>query len=145
MQIHQAPDLTIGSLEVWILGYQFPLDTDYWDGNWLIALAKCEADGMSASIQGAFLHSPDLVRWLEGVEELQRTFSGQVELPCIEPNLRVTMTSETHGRILVEVIMTSGPMMKEQRFTFHLDRSFLFALATNLRRILLKYPVKTGP
>jgi hypothetical protein len=144
VQIQQDPDLIIGSLKIWILGYQFPLATDYWDGNWLIALAECEADGMSASIQGAFLHSSDLVGWLARVEKLQRTFSGQVELPSIEPNLRVTITSETRGRMFVEVAMTNGPVTKEHRFTFHLERSLLFALATSLRRILLKYPVKAG-
>src|SRR4051812_8765995 len=87
--------IAIGPLKIWIVGRQFPDLHDYWDGNWLSTIARCEGSGSRVEVNGVFLHLGELKKWKEEIEVFQRTLKGSVALPTLEPTLKVKMEGST--------------------------------------------------
>ena len=140
-----TPDLQIAGLRLWVHGRQFPMADDYWDGNWLHVTVHCCAPGASVWVTGPILHVPDIAHFLRGIEAIHTSLQGEVTLPCMEPELAVTLTAEGLGHITVVVAITPDHLAQAHRFTFTLDQSYLPPVIDSCRTILQQYPVKGQP
>jgi hypothetical protein len=118
---------------------------DYWDGNWLQVTVHCAAPGARVWVTGPILHVPEIAHFLRGIEALHASLQGEATLPCMEPELAVTLTAEGLGHITMVVAITPDHLAQAHRFTFHLDQSYLPPVMDSCRTILRQYPVKGQP
>ena len=118
---------------------------DYWDGNWLQVTVHCAAPGARVWVTGPILHVPEIAHFLRGIEALHTSLQGEATLPCMEPELAVTLTAERLGHITMVVAITPDHLAQAHRFTFLLDQSYLPAVMDSCRTILRQYPVKGQP
>ena len=140
-----APDLQVAGLRLWVHGRQFPMADDYWDGNWLQVTVHCGAPGASVWVTGPILHVPEIAQFLRGVEALHASLQGEAILPCMEPELAVSLTAERRGHMTMVVAMTPDHLFQAHRFTFTIDQSYLPPVMDSCRAILRQYPVKGQP
>ncbi len=145
LQVARDPDISLGTLKLWVYARQFPEATDYWDANWLLATAHCGGQGASVDVYGAFLHTSELKRWLNEVESLHRSLSGQAELATMEPELKVQLTAGERGHVCAKVEITPNHLSQEHRFHLELDQSYLPTLAWQLRQVLKAFPIVGTP
>ena len=75
------------------------------------------------------------------VEQSYRAFGGNAALDCIEPNLDVQLNAKTGSHIDVEISIMPDNMTKANRFTKHLDQTYLPLIIATCKRILEKLPV----
>lgn len=139
------PNIRLGDLQIWIHGRQFPDCDDYWDGNWLRVTARCRAQGAEVWTAGPILHLGDLVRWLEALEELNKTLTGRADLISLEPELLVKISVDITGQLLIEVEITPDHMGQKHWFQSEADQTYLRPLIANCQRILKDFPVRGKP
>jgi hypothetical protein len=142
--MEQEPSIAIGPLKIWISHRQFPDHEDYWDGNWVNATALCEGEGSRVKASGAFIHLGELQQWKDDLREFHRLLTGFVELPTMEPTLRVKITarSSATGHLDCEVKITGNHMSERHRFLFEIDQSYLPGLLSQLTDILREFPIR---
>jgi hypothetical protein len=136
------PSLQIGRLKLWVHGRQFPSAQDYWDGNWLQVTARCDSASSTVSTAGAIVHLGELVQLLEECERLYESLSGIAKLDCMEPNLGVTLTAKTRGHVDVRIHITPNHMLEKHEFNESLDQTFLPAIISQCREILIQHPLR---
>jgi len=138
------PSITIGPLKIWVSGRQFPDHQDYWDGNWLNCTASCDGVGSRVQINGAFLHLGELKKWREDLQEFYPKLEGTVELPTIEPTLRVKIKSRKSltGHLDCEVEITGEQITERHHYLFDIDQSYLPGLLSQLANVLREHPIR---
>lgn len=136
------PDIKLAGLSIWVHQRQFPNSTDYWDGNWLVVTASCEASGAIVWTKGPIIHLPEIERLMTSAQQMHASLSGTAELGCIEPELDFRLNMTGQGRIEMEVNITSDHLVQEHCFRFELDQSYLPKLVNDCAKVLAKYPVK---
>lgn len=137
-----TPDINLGGMQIWIHGRQFPNEEDYWDGNWLNVTAHCGSHGADVWTSGAILHVPDVARWLDSLEWMNKSLSGKADLVSLEPELVVELEMVSPGKISMWVEITPDHITQEHKFQFEIDQSYLAGLMESCRRVLSKYPVR---
>jgi hypothetical protein len=140
-----APDIKLNGLQIWIHGRQFPNDEDYWDGNWLNVTAHCGYHGADVWTSGAILHVPDIARWLDSLEWMNKSLSGEADLVSLEPELVVELKMDSLGKISMRVEITPDHITQEHNFQFEIDQSYLVGLIESCRRVIAKYPIRGKP
>ena len=136
-----APDFKIIGLSVWVLSRGFDSSDDYWDGNWLLVRALCEAHGAVVETTGPILHLGELEQWLHELRAAHSSLNGIATLECTEPNLSVSLSlTQGNGELVVD--LTPNHMMQKHRFRFEIDQSYLPALCSELERLLARYPIR---
>lgn len=142
MQDLGKPDLSIAGLNMWIRGRQFPDAADYWDGNWLLVTTSCTYPSSSVTAGGPILHLSEVATFKKSCEELYQKLKGRAVLDCMEPNLRVELLAEAHGRIKVAISITPNHLTESHDFRDELDQTFLPPIIAGCDRILKKYPIR---
>jgi hypothetical protein len=142
--MNTEPSIALGPLKIWVHGRQFPDARDYWDGNWLSSTARCDGAGSCVEATGHFLHLGEIQKWKESLAEFSRSLTGSVELPTIEPTLRVKIeaTGSRTGHLKCLVEITGDHMNEHHRFSLDSDQSYLPGLMAQLGAVLRKYPIK---
>jgi hypothetical protein len=139
------PDIKLVGLKIWVHGREFPDMQDYWDGNWLLVTAHCEAAGASIWVSGPIFCAHDLARWLTSSEKMRDGLSGEANLVPLEPELAVEMRMESLGHIIMSVDITPDNLTQSHSFQFELDQSFLTDHINRLKTLLKKFPVRGEP
>src|SRR5688572_10277914 len=103
-----TPDLSLGRLEIWIHGRQFPQSADYWDGNWLEVTVRCQTERAMVWTAGPIIHLSELTHWIKSTEQMHNTLTGEANLACMEPELDVAMKIDKLGHVQVQVQITSN-------------------------------------
>jgi hypothetical protein len=136
--------IAFGPLRIWIYGRQFPDARDYWDGNWLNAAAECVGDSSVVKIRGNFIHLGELERWKQHLEKFQRSLSGRVELPTIEPNLKLEFEGGRPGtgHFECKLSIASDHISERHEYRFASDQSYLPKLIVQLASVLREYPLR---
>ena len=139
------PAIALGPLKIWFYGRQFPNSKEYWDVNWLNGKAIFEGSGSRVQVEGAFIHLRELKKWKEVLEQLQNTLKGVVELPTIEPTLKIRIEGRrlSKGHLYCEVNITGDHLSEMHRFLFATDQSYLPRLLSQLASVLREYPIKS--
>ena len=119
----RPPDLHITGLRLWVHGRQFPMADGYWDSNWLQVTVHCAAPGARVWVTGPILHVPEIAHFLRGIEVLHASLQGEATLPCMEPELAVTLTAEGLGHITMIVAITLTIFLKLIASRFPLIRA----------------------
>ena len=139
------PDILIEGLEIWIHGRERPNTVDYWDGDWLRATAHCGAKGSEVWVSGPILHLSEIKSWLENLEKINSTLSGRANLDCMEPELKVEMSAESLGQVLMRVEISPDQLRQFPSFEFETDQSYLPHLIKELKEVLGEYSIKGTP
>lgn len=78
------------------------------------------------------------------MEQLHQTLQGEAQLPCMEPELHITMTARTLGKIELEVRITPNNMTQNHHFKFEIDQSYLPDAIAGCKQVLEEYPLKSA-
>lgn len=141
-----APDIQLGTLALWVHGREFEHATDFWDGNWLRATARCGAVGATVTISGPFVRITELLEWASESRGLLAGTRDSAELATIEPELKVVLTAaDSLGHLEMVVEITPDRLHQQHQFTFESDQSYLPPLIASIERLALKYPVRGAP
>lgn len=135
------PIIKIGSLSVWVHGYEYPQAKDGWNGNWLSVTARCAANGASVLVTGSILDTVSFARLRRELKGIQERLEGTATLRSAEPNLRWTMTPKA-GRIQVEIEITPEPAHQAHRFFETIDQADLPMIQAACDAVLRLYPVR---
>jgi len=138
------PDFKIAGFQVWIRDRQYPDAQDYWDGNWLHALAHCRAAGAEVWSSGPILHLSEVSRWLGELHTLHETLTGTASLDCMEPELSATIQLKD-GRGELRVRITPNHLTQTHEFRFDVDQSYLHELISMLDGVLQRFPIRGKP
>ncbi len=133
------PSLVLGGLRVWVLDKQSPEAVEWYEGTWLQVRAECAATGATVTARGPLLTAEDIGRLLAGMEALQRG-ARAAEMSPLEPNLVVSLTGNSRGRVRIDVRITPDSMTQEHRFFFDADLAYLAGPAEQCREILERFP-----
>jgi hypothetical protein len=139
-----SADIRLANLLIWIHGYQFPEASDYWDGNWLRATARCSSSGAEVEVSGSFLHLPELLGWMKDCKSLYETLQGSANLGGIEPELQVALQAIRSGKIQMSVNITPDVLTQSHSFKFEIDQSYLPGFLNNCENILQKFPLRAA-
>jgi hypothetical protein len=134
-----SPSLVLGGLSVWVLDNAFPESVEWYDGSWLQVRAECTAPGATVTANGPLLTAEDIGRLLAGMEAMQRGGSSAGMSP-LEPNLAVSLTGSSRGRLRIDVRITPDSMTQEHRFFFDADVAYLAGPIEQCREILRRFP-----
>lgn len=134
------PDITLQYLSIWIHGRERPDSDDYWDGNWLIATARCLAPGSTVTAQGPLIHVSELLTWQDALESMYRNLEGEANLRCMEPNLQIDLKMREIGKIEGELFITPDNLQQSHSFKLHVDQSYLPDLLCQLQKIFERFP-----
>jgi hypothetical protein len=133
------PSLVLGGLRVWVLEKGLPETVEWYEGTWLQVRAECAAPGATVTVRGPLLTAEDLGRLLAGMEAMQRG-AGAAEMSPLEPNLVVSLTGNSKGRLRIDVRITPDSMTQEHRFFFDADLAYLAGPVEQCREILRRFP-----
>ena len=136
------PDIKLAGLSIWIHRRQFPDVDDYWDGNWLVITASCEASGALVWADGPIIHLSEIKRLMDGASQMQASLSGTAELNCMEPELNLRLKMSERGQIKMEVTISHDHLAQTHWFKFDVDQSYLPKLIRDCADVLTKYPIK---
>jgi hypothetical protein len=89
------------------------------------------------------VHLGELVRLLDECERLYESLSGIAKLDCMEPDLGITLTAKTSGHIDVRIHLTLNDVLERHEFNESFDQTFLPAIISQCREILIKHPLRT--
>ena len=139
------PDLTVGPLEIWVHGREFPDSDDPWDGNWLRVSARCRVPGSFAHVSGSFLDTVSFAGFATELESLARTVNGQATLESLEPELKAALSKQEPDASLALVIeMVPDVPRTTHKFEVTLDQSEIPAILKQCEGIVERYPVRRG-
>ena len=138
-------ELLIGGLSLWVLGYQFPNLSDYWDGNWLIIKALVVAPGSRVEVRGPLIHGSEWLSFERQLAELNRNLNGKAHLKCMEPNLDLLLECDSHGHVEATISITPEHMTQRHKFIYSLDQTYLDSVLKRTRQILAAYPIRGKP
>ena len=137
-------------LSLGVLGYQYPDEIDYWDGNWLIIDGAVTHPQGSWRFRDACLTSfelQQLAEWLNGVARgIPDPNSGYFTEPCLEfryasepePMIDVIVTHECAPPWLG----THEERMQGTRLSFPLSVNDPQALSDAVRGLLEQFPIR---
>ena len=137
------PSLVLGGLSLWVLDKAFPESVEWYEGSWLQVRAECSAPGATVTANGPLLTTEDIGRLLAGMEAMQRGANSAGMSP-LEPNLAVSLTGSSRGRLRIDVRITPDSMTQEHRFFFDADVAYLAGPIEQCREILRRFPVVEG-
>lgn len=135
-----VPSLALGGLSLWVLDKAFPESVEWYDGTWLQVRAECNAPGATVTANGPLLTAEDIGRLLDGMEAMQRRRASSAEMSPLEPNLVVSLTGSSRGRLRIDVRITPDSMTQEHRFFFDADLAYLAGPIDQCREILRRFP-----
>jgi hypothetical protein len=111
----------------------------------LSVTAHCGSHGADVWTSGAILHVPDIARWLDSLEEMSKSLSGEANLVSLEPELCVELNMKELGQISMRVEITPDHITQEHNFQFEMDQSYLAGPIESCRKVLAKYPIRGKP
>jgi len=137
------PVINVGSLSIWVHGYESPGATDGWEGNWLSVTARCIGKGASVIVYGGILDTVSFRRLQRELSAMQDTLEGSATLKSHEPFLIVKFTAVgTSGRVDVETDITPDDVRQRHRFFDTIDQSDLVAIQSGCDFVLREFPVR---
>jgi hypothetical protein len=142
--IREPPSLVLGGLRLWVLEKAMPESVEWYDGRWLEVRAECAAPGATVTASGPLLTAEDIARLLAGMEALHRGQTRSAEMIPLEPNLVVSLTASSRGRLRIDVRITPDSMAQEHRFFFDADLAYLCGPIQQCREILGRFPTAEG-
>jgi hypothetical protein len=138
------PSLVLGGLSVWVLDKAFPETVEWYEGSWLQVRAECNAPGATVTANGPILTAEDISRLLAGMEAMHQRGASSAEMSPLEPNMAISLTGSSKGRLRIDVRITPDSMTQEHRFFFDTDLAYLAEPIAQCREILRRFPVAEG-
>ena len=137
------PDFQLRGLRVWIDGYQYAAETDYWDSNWLNVRIQCIGQNAVVNLQEACLRVPELAGWLEACKNLASGGADSASIDPMEPYFDITIDHSGENRALLAIVkITPDHYSQFHEFRFPIDQSDLARLIVSLRVLLSRFPVR---
>jgi hypothetical protein len=135
-----------------IIRYQHPdVHEDRWDSNWLIVNASVVAGGERWGFTEPCVTTFELSDLADWFEELAEDGGQPASFEFAEPNLRVAYTPWPRPAVQLTLAHASAPpgMSEVERRTgatveFSMSGSQAAALANEIRKALMDYPIRGG-
>ena len=143
--MRDEPDLQLAGFSLWVIGRQFPDQSDYWDGNWLNVRVRVESTEALVEAHGPILHATELESFFQELQLLDNTLAGTASLKCREPNLDIAIVGNSRGQATVAIRVTPDHMTQSHEFTFSIDQTYFQPLIAKCKIILADYPIKGTP
>lgn len=137
-----TPDITLAGLTIWITGRQYDDSTDFWDGNWLLVVARCASEHSEVRVSGPLLHLSEMGDWASRLRQLSQSIQGEAALDCMEPELDMSISLDRRGSGTLVVSITPGAQVERHVFTFPIDQSYLGPAIAEIQMVLNTYPVR---
>jgi hypothetical protein len=138
----EEPDIRLAGFSLWVFGYQFPDQNDFWDGNWLNVRARVAVPNATVEAQGSIVRTSDLKSFVDEVETLRGALLGEAHLRSLEPNLDMVIHGDSLGHMTVTIRITPYHMAQSHKFLFGIDQTYLGPLLANCKVILSRFPVR---
>lgn len=138
-------------LRIDVYSREFPMLSDFWDGNWLHARWKVRNDVASVSWNGPYLHAAELEDFAKQLDDLRHNRSQDAQLSPTEHWWDVEFTkADNHGHFTMQVTVSasnsgSGSPASRHVFDFVIDQTDLAQLESQIESILREFPVKGRP
>ena len=135
------PDLKLGGLQLWVHGLENPGAEDPSDLDWLRATVRCDAEGASVHVHGAFLTAADISGFGRRCRALHDGMLATATLEPYEPALRIDLRRvDRLGHFVAQVDITPDHLAQSHRFEFELDQTDLPGLARGCSAIVARLP-----
>ena len=140
--------VTIGSpdseyLIIHVINREYPLSSDYYDGNWVGSTIKVSAGGFAGKIT-ASLRSEEFVKFMNELSMLYEELSGQAHFTTMEQWLSITVVGDGLGHFEAQCQLSDNAPAgggNTLYFTLHFDQTFIPGIIAGLKRIITAFPV----
>jgi hypothetical protein len=140
--------VTIGSpdseyLIIHVINREYPLSSDYWDGNWVRSTIKVSAGGFTGKVT-ASLRSEEFVKFMSELSMLYETLSGQACFTTMEQWLSITVVGDGLGHFEAQCQLSDNAPAgtgNTLNFTIYFDQTFIPGMIAGLNRIITAFPV----
>lgn len=130
---------------VTITGRSIPDATDYWDGNWLVAVVDVKAGGFSGHYS-AYFRVDELLGFRNQVASLYESLSGTAAFQPMEEQLQLQLEGDGKGHIVVRGrARDEAGIGNVLTFDLGLDQTDLPQLVRSLEDTLTAFPVRGAP
>ena len=134
--------LKCGSLDVSVMGYQFPKNTGYWDGNWLVVSARCGQEGRFAKrVANPCLRTTEFAEFLGDLRTFEAGLTDVVELRTLEPYVGLKIVREPDALIGTAVVAEKS-YKDAQAVTFPVDDIEIAQLMDAVACVLDAFPIR---
>ena len=135
-----------------VVGYQHPdLHEDRWDSNWLLVNGSVTAAGEKWAFTDPCVTTFELADFAAWFDELADDGTQPSSFAFTEPNLKFTFTPWPHPAVQLTLTQESAPpslpdpdRARGVTVEFPMPPSKTVALAAEIRRILMDYPIRGG-
>ena len=100
--------------------------------------------GAIVEVQGPILHASELESFMNQVQLLDRTLTGDALLECMEPNLHIAIRA-SGGHTSLTIRLTPDHLTQAHEFTFRIDQTYFKPVIANCKKILSDYPIRGSP
>lgn len=128
-------------LSISVFGRESPDDTDYWDGNWLIAQVEVKTDKFTGLVSGT-IRAEELQQLHTELQTLNKTLTDEVQYTTMEQWIGFRLRSIKSGSITL-----TGTLKDDLRndnylvFAINLDQTYLPKPLKALQQITTQFPV----
>ena len=134
----------IAGLNVQVLGYQFPGQDDYWDGNWLVVDIRCESANAQLAFRDSCVRTDELKDFLRQLEALVNFEAKAATLNTMEPYFKVNVMRDQskNGIHSAAVEFFQIQNQDKREFVFEIQQAELARIIQRLRGVVTKFPVR---
>ncbi len=122
---------------------EYPLSSDYWDGNWVKSIINVSAGGFTGKVR-ASLRSEEFVEFMNELSMLYKELSGQAHFTTMEKWLSITVVGDGLGHFEAQCKLSDNAPVgggNTLYFTLHFDQTFIPGMLDGLNRIVTAFPV----
>lgn len=122
---------------------EYPLSSDYWDGNWVKSIINVSAGGFTGKVR-ASLRSEEFVEFMNELSMLYKELSGQAHFTTMEKWLSITVVGDGLGHFEAQCKLSDNAPAgggNTLYFTLHFDQTFIPGMLDGLNRIVTAFPV----
>ncbi|MGF3106162.1 WapI family immunity protein [Rossellomorea sp. DUT-2] len=132
-------------IEIDVIGREYPISSDYWDGNWVVSNVKVEIPGYNVNFN-ASLRTDDIIDFVNDLKLMSRNLSGKAILKNLDSFIHFEGEMDKLGHIEWSgetcYPAGSGAVLT---FEFVSNQSYLDVLIKELEDITYVYPVIGKP
>lgn len=123
----------------------FPENTDYWDGNWLIAAAEVSAGAFRGKLQG-YLRTEEFIVFSQELTKLYNNLKGTAQFSTMEGWLEINLTGDGVGHIQADCLLNDNPIIGNTlKFSLEIDQTYIPLLLKSIKQVTQTFPIVGRP
>ncbi len=130
-------------LTIHVINREYPLSSDYYDGNWVGSTIEVSAGGFTGKVS-ASLRSEEFVKFMNELSMLYEELSGQAHFTTMEQWLSITVVGDGIGHFEAQCKLSDNAPSgtgNTLNFFIYFDQTFIPGMIAGLNRIITAFPV----